>query len=145
MPLPKNWARNNPDKEKTRREKIRQSKLGKPRPPHVVKILADLARLRTGDKNPSWKGGKTTPEHIRAMEERLGRKLVRNGRNGEVVHHINGDHSDNRIENLRLYQSHSDHIKEEQRLNSFAKQILYGKLLTELRPALLQAYQKFNV
>jgi hypothetical protein len=144
MPLPKNWAQNNPNKEKARREKIRQSKLGIPRPPHVVKILADLARSRTGEKNPSWRGGSSVPEHIRVMENSLGRKLVRSGRSGEVVHHLNGDHTDNRIGNLRLYQSNSDHIKEEQRLNSFAKQILYGKLAPELQPALLQAYQKFN-
>lgn len=37
-------------------------------------------------------------EHRVVMEERIGRKL----RHGEVVHHINGDKLDNRLENLEL-------------------------------------------
>lgn len=36
--------------------------------------------------------------HRKLAEEKLGRKLIR----GEVVHHINGDHSDNRMENLAV-------------------------------------------
>ena len=37
-------------------------------------------------------------EHRMIIENYLGRKLNRN----EVVHHINGDKSDNRIENLKV-------------------------------------------
>jgi len=42
--------------------------------------------------------GKKMDLHRHLMEVKLGRKLTR----GEVVHHINGDPLDNRIENLQL-------------------------------------------
>ncbi len=46
-------------------------------------------------------------EHRAVMETVLGRRLIR----GEVVHHINHIRDDNRPENLRLFASHSEHIK----------------------------------
>ncbi|MDD4376452.1 MAG: HNH endonuclease [Clostridia bacterium] len=49
----------------------------------------------------------TMDEHRYIMERHLGRKLDFN----EVVHHINGDTYDNRIENLEL-KSRSDHSRE---------------------------------
>jgi len=78
---------------------------------------------RTGNKHPSWKGGRYIShdgyvvvsvrsgrnpnrsgwgnyrkEHLVVMEEHLGRKLTR----GEVVHHIDGDKQNNKLSNLYL-------------------------------------------
>lgn len=86
------------------------------------------------DKSPSWKGGRTltrggyvlvkAPEHPKAtnagyvlehvlvMEEHLGRCLnyiSKGHRQNEIVHHVNGQKQDNRIENLRLMTS-SEHM-----------------------------------
>jgi hypothetical protein len=75
---------------------------------------------QTGSKNPNWRGGKTVkdgyivvrceghphamregfyvPEHDLIMEKHIGRYL----RPGEIVHHINHNRKDNRLENLQL-------------------------------------------
>ena len=47
-------------------------------------------------------------EHRLAMAKHLDRCL----RRAEVVHHVNGDLQDNRLENLRLYTSHQAHYSE---------------------------------
>jgi len=85
---------------------------------------------KTGRHGPNWKGGRYTsndgyilvysPNHPRAtkdkyvcehrlvMEKYIGRILEKT----EVVHHINGKRSDNRIANLRLLKSQSVHVRE---------------------------------
>ena len=52
-------------------------------------------------------------QHRWVMEQRLGRKLDRD----EQVHHINGDRTDNRIENLTV-MSNSEHHKYHYEINS---------------------------
>ena len=70
----------------------------------------------------NWKGGrqkqgkyiaiwisknKRIREHRLVMEKKIGRKI----RKGEVVHHINGNPTDNRIENLVLCKTHGEHTE----------------------------------
>jgi len=87
------------------------------------KIPRRTAKPRCGqsnEKNHNWKGGKTirngyieircvghpkarkaghyVPEQVLVMEKHLGRYLTET----ELVHHINGVKTDNRIENLKL-------------------------------------------
>lgn len=85
-------------------------------------------RSYVGKNNPCWRGGKTIrngyiyvycPDHPHAtktkcvlehhliMEQHLGRYLKPNQL--EVVHHINGIKTDNRIENLELFSSETEH------------------------------------
>ena len=81
----------------------------------------------SGNKSYAWKGGKRfhkgyiliyapnhlykiqrfyIKEHRYIMEQHLGRFLKKE----EVVHHINGIKTDNRIENLHLFKNHSEHM-----------------------------------
>jgi hypothetical protein len=98
------------------------------------KSLESYAVSMGGENNPAWKGGVTifkkkgnyknvryvrcpkdylamarkdgyVMEHRLIMAQQLGRCLLRT----ESVHHINHDPTDNRIENLMLFQNNSHH------------------------------------
>lgn len=95
----------------------------------VTCSLACTGVKQRGSSNPSFSGGRHTAdtgyvrilnpshpesdsrgyvyEHRLVMEQSLGRRL----NPGEVVHHINHVRDDNRLENLRVFASHSEHIK----------------------------------
>lgn len=97
-------------------------------------------RDQFGERNVSWKGGRMThngyvylrrPDHPRAvkgyvaehdlmMEEHLGRHLKVFGFNdtrNEVVHHLNEEKQDNRIENMML-TTHGEHQAIHRRLEA---------------------------
>jgi len=105
------------------------------RPPAKTPEQMEAARERiTGNRAPWWNGGRNLTdqgyvmvlaphdypfpeslnsfrrirEHRMVMELHLGRALT----SKEVVHHINGQRTDNRIENLELHANNSAHMAE---------------------------------
>jgi hypothetical protein len=100
------------------------------------------------EKNYNWKGGKRigsdgyvmilrpnhpfhgfgnyVREHREVMEKHLGRYL----KPEERIHHINHNKTDNRLENLRLYNTNGHHMKQEHPNTGFQKgHPFFGDLL----------------
>lgn len=117
------------------KQKLRLAKLGKKQSPEAIEKTrrANIALNRKGPKSVKWKGGRHENnngyilvmkpghphadrhgyvlEHRLVMEARLGHCLLPS----EVVHHINGIKTDNRIENLHRYSSGGDHTGDHKR------------------------------
>ena len=69
--------------------------------------------------------GRWAIQHVLVMEKRIGRKLVL----GEIVHHIDGDRSNNADENLYLCRNYSHHMEVERQLKeTFRAMLKAGKV-----------------
>ena len=72
----------------------------------VFLVMASERYVRIWDAEQ----GKALRVHRLLAEQQLGRPLEP----GEVVHHVNGDRSDNRLENLQVLPSQGHHMALEQ-------------------------------
>lgn len=65
--------------------------------------------------------GRWRLEHVMVMEKRIGRPLTR----GEIVHHIDGNRSNNADSNLHLCQNHSEHMWLEKQIKGLFREMLH--------------------
>lgn len=92
---------------------------------------------RKGNNHPLYKGGRwiTSDGYIRIIKSKhpeadksgcilehrylVEKKIGRYLKYGEVVHHIDGDRQNNNIDNLMLFNNHSEHIKFHTKIKQF--------------------------
>jgi len=147
---------------------VKATNLGKKFPKewrdNISKSLIGRTHL-VGEKNPNWGTGKFGPgiktgrcgkdgkpyllqrisinkyvaQHRLVMEKKLNRKLKRS----EVVHHMNGDRTNNSISNLKLFKSHKEHAEFEQSLALFVKQIMWDDKSSKLKQPLKKLFNKY--
>lgn len=103
------------------------------------RTIERMKKAKKGSGNSNWKGGKKfdngylliyKPGHPFARrnyvyEHRIviEKKIERYLKPQEVVHHINGDTLDNRIENLKLFPNLSKHLKFHRKLHHLSSQV----------------------
>ncbi len=134
---------------------------------NIPRRTEDYGKVGRGDKNPRWKGGNYQiksgykyvmvdyshpratrrskyssyiPEQYLVVEKKIGRYLKK----GEVVHHKDGDKSNNKLSNLKLFKSSSEHISHEQKILLFSKQLIWGRLRPELKKELQELFKNFS-
>jgi len=78
--------------------------------------------FENGYKTLYLEGNGSIKEHIKIMEDHIGRKLYDN----EVVHHINENKKDNRLENLQL-MTKSEHSSLHRKLDLARGKKLFGR------------------
>ena len=70
-------------------------------------------------------------EHVLVMEDHVARRLkTQQGRNGEQVHHIDGDKLNNEIDNLLLCMDTSEHKNVDCQLHELAFELVRNKVIT---------------
>lgn len=70
-------------------------------------------------------------EHVLVMEDHVGRRLkTQQGRNGEQVHHIDGDKLNNKIDNLLLCKDTKHHKDVDCQLHELAFELVRKDIIT---------------